>query len=339
MKRSQITGAGLVLLVAGLANSLPAMAADGSTKVDGRIYADFSVLSTDGNSAGDGYGVDVKRFYVGVTHKFDDTYSANVTTDFVKDTAFGKSLVYIKKAYFQINLNPMATLRLGSADLPWIPYVEGVYGLRYIENTITDWSKFGTSADWGVHLLGKNDMVDYQISVVNGKGYGDPTRSKSMDFSARVGFHPVQGLTLAVGARSGKLGEDTELTPTVNTATRLDVLATYKMGPAAVGVEYFSAKNFTKTAVSTGPEDKADGVSVFGSFAVNDTGKIFARVDTLKPSKDLDPTMKRTYYNLGYAYTPMHNVDLAFVYKNHKDEVAGTSVKSNEVGLWVRAKF
>ena len=338
MKRSQITGAGLVLLAAGLANSLPAMA-DGSTKVSGKLYTDFSVLSTDGNSAGDGYGVDVKRFYFGADHKFDDQWSANITTDFTEDKTVGKTQVYIKKAYFQVKLNDMATLRMGSADLPWIPYVEGIYGLRYIENTLTDWTKFGTSADWGLHLLGKNEMVDYQISVVNGKGYGDPSRSKSMDFSARVGFHPVDGLTLAIGARSGKLGQDTELTPTVNTATRLDLLAAYKTGPFAVGVEYFNAKNFTKAAVSTGPEDKADGVSVFGSYEVNEGGKVFARFDTLKPSKDLNPTMKRTYFNLGYAWAPRKNVDLAFVYKNHKDEVLGTSVKSNEFGLWAQVKF
>ena len=32
--------------------------------------------------------------------------------------------------------------------------MEGVYGYRYVENTLVDRIKFGNSADWGVHVLG-----------------------------------------------------------------------------------------------------------------------------------------------------------------------------------------
>ena len=338
MRKSQITGAGLVLLIAGLGGSASALAA-GETTVGGKLYTDFSSISSDPDSANDGIGVDVKRFYFGANHKFDDTWQANITTDFTKDSSVGKTQVYIKKAYFQVKLADMATLRMGSADLPWIPYAEGVYGLRYVENTLIDRTHFGTSADWGLHLMGKNEMVDYQVSLVNGRGYGDFTRSKSMDISGRVGFHPVEGLTLALGGRSGKLGQDTQTGTTANTATRFDLLAAYKTGPVDVGVEYFSAKNFTAAAVLTGPEDKADGVSVFGSFKVSDEGKVFARYDEVKPSKDLSPTKKDKYFNIGYAFSPIKHVDFAVVYKNHKVDMSGSSTKSNEFGLWAQVAF
>lgn len=337
MKKSQLTGAGLALLIAGFGGSAPARA--GETTVGGKLYTDFTRLSSNPDSSSDGYGVDVKRFYFGANHKFDDTWSANITTDFIRDPTIGKTQVYIKKAYFQVRLADMATLRMGSADLPWVPYVEGVYGLRYVENTLIDRTHFGTSADWGFHLLGKNSLLDYQISIVNGRGYGDYTRSKSVDFSGRIGLHPIMGVTLAFGARTGKLGQDTQTNSTANTASRLDFLAAYKTGPVDVGLEYFSARNYTQAAVLNGPEDKADGVSVFGSYQVTDNGKVFARYDSVKPSKDVDPARKDEYFNVGYQFVPRKNVDLAVVYKNHEVDDLGTSTRSNEFGLWAQVKF
>ena len=59
--------------------------ADSDTTVGGRMYADFSNISQDKNGTNtdlDGTGIDVKRFYIIIDHKFDDMWSANITTDF-----------------------------------------------------------------------------------------------------------------------------------------------------------------------------------------------------------------------------------------------------------------
>ena len=99
---------------------------------------------------------ELKRFYIGVDHKFNDVFSANLTTDFRYNTngTSNDVLVYVKKAYLQAKLIPAFTVRVGAADLPWVPFVEGVYGYRFVENTLIDRTKFGTSSDWGVHVLG-----------------------------------------------------------------------------------------------------------------------------------------------------------------------------------------
>ncbi len=62
----------------------------------------------------------------------------------------------MKNAYLQIrSRDPKAFwVRLGEADMPWVPYVEDVYGHRYVENVLVDRLKFGTSADWGLHAGG-----------------------------------------------------------------------------------------------------------------------------------------------------------------------------------------
>ncbi len=147
-----------------------------NTKISGRMYYDITNIDNkaDGvKGAQDGFNFDIKRFYLGVDHQFDDVFSANLTTDFTYDGTTKASQLYIKKAYLQAKLNDAFTFRLGSTDLPWVPFMEDLYGYRYVENTLIDRTKFGTSADWGVHLLGKfaDGLIGYQISAINGAGY------------------------------------------------------------------------------------------------------------------------------------------------------------------------
>jgi len=52
-----------------------------------------------------GTGIDVKVFYVGVSHKFDDIWSVNVTTDFNYVSNDSETQVFIKKAYLQATLS------------------------------------------------------------------------------------------------------------------------------------------------------------------------------------------------------------------------------------------
>ena len=93
--------------------------------------------------------------------------------------------------------------------MPWIPFDEGLYDHRYVENTLIDRLHFGNSADWGTHIGG--DLLDktlsYAASVVNGNGYKNPTRSKSMDVEARISLSAIAGLDLrASAATAASLG-------------------------------------------------------------------------------------------------------------------------------------
>ncbi|HEY3571085.1 MAG TPA: carbohydrate porin [Thermoanaerobaculia bacterium] len=315
-----------------------------------RVYADATSKSnkddfTGIKSSDSGEGVDVKRTYVSVTSQFDKVWSANFTSD-IGDQGAKRYDVFVKKAYIEAKANPMATFRLGSADTPWIPYVEGLYGLRYIENVITDALSFGTSADWGFHLLGNSPLVQYQVSAVNGRGYSNPTRSKSVDFEGRLSVTPVKGLNLAVGGYSGKRGLDTDTVPAKHTATREDALVFYNNDHFRIGGEWFEAKNWNNVASIL--TDKSDGYSVWGQFNFNPTWAIFGRYDESKPSKDLKPNLKFTYYNAGFQWTVNKAFAASLVYK-YGDVGGGTLGTSNgtigstnpnfkgkysEIGVW-----
>src|SRR5487761_107468 len=368
--------------------------------IGGKIYADLTNIKQQNNgtdTSNSGTGVDVKRFYIIINEKFDDMWSAKLESDATFNsvtastcTGSGATLkcstgttnqqvdVYMKNAYLQMTLDPAFWVKLGEADMPWVPFVEGVYNHRYVENTLIDRLKFGTSADWGLaiggDLLGKT--LSYQISAVNGNGYKNPTRSKTMDVEGRVSYVPIKGLTFAIGGYAGKLGQDkyantvtvagVSVPQTYRTASRVDALAAYVGNGLRVGVEYFSANDWTNgisgandvpeltSSGKANPSDKADGTSVFASYDFTPMWGVFGRWDQAKLSKDLASGLKDQYFDAGLESHPIKNVDVAFVYKHEKMDggPAGASFsttngaaiseadgKYDEVGIWTQVSF
>lgn len=315
------------------------------TQLNGKMFFDLTNVSQKSNGAktnASGTGFDVKRFYLSVSHKFDDVWSANLTTDFQYVSKLDSAAdIYVKKVYLQGKFSDAFIARAGSADMPWIPFAENYYGFRYVENTLTDRLKYGTSADWGLHAFGDvaGKRANYAVSVVNGAGYKNPSRSKGMDIEGRVGFVPVDGMVVAVGAYSGTLGKETNNVNALHTATRGDVMVAYAGKAFRIGGEYFQATNWGN--VLTAASDKADGYSLWGSFGFGASGvTAFARYDQANLSKSLDPSLKDTYYNFGVEFPIRKGVKLAAVYKNdHQKNNTTVDLKTQEVGVWGEVAF
>lgn len=323
-----------------------------NTSLSGKMYVDFTNISQKNSDTGktnaSGTGVDVKRFYLSVDHKFDDIWSANLTTDFNYASNIGQTSLFVKKAYVQGKFNQAAVLRIGSADMPWIPFVENYYGFRYVENTLTDRLHYANSADWGLHLagdIGANKSLNYAVSVVNGNGYKNPSRSSGVDAEGRVAFVPFEGMVIAAGAYTGHRGMDLQNTSAMHTAQRGDLMVAYASKAFRVGAEYFTAKDWNN--VLSPLADKADGYSFWGSVAVADKIDLFARYDAAKLSKNLDPKAKDTYYNAGVAYQVTKGFQMALVYKHEKGDKSVTApipahvqnVKTDEIGVFGEVKF
>lgn len=315
-----------------LAAAKPKPGWESSTTVSGRMYYDLTDIQQKKDGAkvpATGASLDIKRFYIGVDHKFSDTYSANVTTDVAYVAADGLTQVYLKKAYLQAKYSDALTVRLGASDLPWVPFAEEVYGYRFVENTVADKDKFATSADWGAHALGKLGKVSYAVSLVNGAGYKNPTRSKDMDIEARVST-AFDGVTLGAGVYSGKLGKAVQNVATYHTANRVNLIAAYGNAKFKVGAEYFAAENWAN--VTTVASDKSDGVSVFGNFNFTPQISAFGRYDSVKPSKTINPQEKEGYFNLGLNYEPAKTVDFALVYKRDAVDNGSLATSNGTIG-------
>ena len=333
--------------------ALPAaLKALANTSISGRMYFNASHVThtVNGIKTGNpdnGGGFAIKRLYLGVDHKFDDVFSASLVMDAdnpvptTSGSIAGRGF-FIKKAYLQAKIRPELVVRLGATDLPWIPYVEGIYGYRHIESVLVDRTRFGTSSDWGAHLSGDlaGGVISYQLSAVDGAGYRDPHFSRTIDFEGRLSAK-YKGFNLAVGGYAGKLGRNVVATAgapvALRTYHRFDALAAYqgKAGamPFTLGVEYLYAKN--KAFNTTGPiaqsaiEDAAEGYSGFASISPISRWSVFGKYENLKPSKDLHPSFKEHYVNLGLQWSPASIVDLALVYK--RDQATGGALSTSDL--------
>ena len=303
----------------------------GQTTVGGRIFADVSGIQNFSNNvrqSDSGVDYDIKRFYVIIDHKFDDIWSANMTTDFIYDSTTKATQLFIKKAYLQAHLNDALNFRAGASDLPWVPFVEGLNGYRYVEKMMLDRDNFGTTTDWGLHMFGSlaNNIIGYQVSVVDGNGFkipaiGTANRTDSVDVEGRLSAS-YHGFTAAVGGYEGKLGKDvvnqtSPFTPTsFRTADRFDALVAYTDSRIRLGGEYFWAHNWNDVA-QPNPNliNNSRGFSGFGSFNFTPKIAIFGRYDFVQPFYKTNPNAKENYFNVGVSYKPIKPLDFALVYK------------------------
>ena len=332
-----------------------------NTTVSGRMYYDFTNLSTKTNGvesgANNGTGFDITRFYTSVDHKFTDIFSGDITTDFQYNTTLGATELYLKKAYLDANFDPAFDVKAGATDMPWIPYVENIYGNRFVEKTMVDKQKFGTSSDWGLHAAGTfgkasdGNTISYQVSMVNGNGYKNPTRSKTMDVETRLSAVLAYQWNFAVGTYSGDLGQNVfgSATPPKQKASRFDALAAWVGDQGRIGAEYFSAKNDTAALVDSSTPDKESGTSIFGTYRFNHDYSVFANTQNVKPSDIVAVGKTKTddYYNVGATYSAFKNVDFSLVLKHDTLDVYKTvgaaptfnKTVSNEVGIFAQFRY
>jgi outer membrane murein-binding lipoprotein Lpp len=292
------------------------------TKISGRMYYNLTNVDNTHNGFDDaknGFSFDFKRFYISVDHKFNDMFSADLTTDANYKSQTGEVEVFVKKAYLQAKIADELTVRIGATDMPWIPFAEGAYGYRHIEQTVVDRTKFGASSDWGVHFMGDlmGKTLGYQISVVNGNGYRNPTRADGMDVEGRINLN-ISDFTVAVGGYYGQLGA-VHGTTTFNDATRLNALIAYKKDGLRAGFEYFVANDY---AFVTAPgSSKGEGYSAFASYEFDPLWSVFGKYENVTPYDEYSTSIARenfenTYYNVGIQYSPTKIVDFALVYKH-----------------------
>ena len=396
---------GLVLL--GCGSPLVALAdvqVTPDTTIGSVMFFDFSHISDQQNGtdvAPTGTGFDVKRFYLSFDHRFNNIWSANLTTDAqyisspsvtVPTTLPAKatttsttnsgavSEVFIKKLYLQGKFNDGFFLSAGSNNMPWAALAEGLYAYRWVEKTTEDRQGFLNTADWGLHATGtfSDTGIKYAVSVVNGNGFKNPSRSKYVDFEGQVNYTAPIGVTVGVGGYSGHLGQINAANENYprNNATRFNAIIGYQFAGLRVGGEYFTAKNYKTVntaaagvygtsavvaATPTGvvPSDKASGGSVWASYAFLEQYSVFARYDDTELSKDVLSRLKDKYFNIGVGYKPLKQLDVALVYKYEKVDnglttVSGadangsysiggvnssTSGKFSEVGAYLAYKF
>lgn len=191
---------GLLLVVAGvflLASPLFA----GDTKADGEVHAYWNLhLNDQGKVIGDPGKVksysefNISRAYIGLTHEFNDKYSAKVTADIYNTTDGNEWDFRALYAYLQINkLMPYFDGRFGLQGLVWSDRVDQVWGLRYVDLASMEKLGYLSYADFGASLYGTcpGGYGELVLQVFNGGGYMQSEVNKYKNMVVFATFTPL----------------------------------------------------------------------------------------------------------------------------------------------------
>ena len=334
----------LLAAIAGGANAADDLPV-GGTHVGTTLFLDATHIDQSTHdrhdSAASGNGVDLKRLYVILDHRFSEVWSAHLLTDINWQRHQDPTDLWVKYAYLEGAFSRAFVLRMGAAPTPWIPLANHWYGYRYVEKDVVARAKAGTSADWGIHTLGSlgaNRNIDYAVSVITGAGFKKPRLGNGPDVEASVAWHPVKQMVVALGGYEGTLAQDVDGLASLHTARRADAMVAWADARWRFGGEYFHARDWNRVTSPKG--DTSHGWSVWGSVHLSPKIALFARHDRTAPSADLDPERHDRYSNLGIEWHAEKWLRLAAVYKRERLLVSDTDLKTaNEVGVWSQVSF
>ncbi len=171
-------------------------------KPGGVIFARYQYDLTDGADGANAFAVD--RVYLRTDVKMSERFAARITLDAdrMKPLELGdgtsatfdtKYRVFVKHAYLAVkDLGPLE-LRAGMIDTPFTPYYDNFTGNRYIVKSFADNAGLLDTADLGVALLGDHGdgLVDWNLSLLNGEGYGKVEVDAGKSVQARVTVDPL----------------------------------------------------------------------------------------------------------------------------------------------------
>jgi len=370
----------MIAAVAMLAFSAPAFAGgitvaekgESKLKLESVFYLNtkFTKKENQGGTTDETWGLAVDRAYLTAKYYFNDDWMMRITTDVHLDTNLnGKNNnIFLKYAYVEGKLlGKAAVLRLGQSHTPWIDYEEHLWAHRYASKTFVDYKGFDASSDLGIGLKGElaDGLVKYWVTETAGAGYSHPGMHKdavtgqyapgvkAFDLDSRIGFYPIEGLTLDFQFRDGYKGTkyfdaaNNQTTPGTK-HTLYQIMATYGMGHdfrvAAIYLNEKSDRKADALNAITAREDKTNGYALWGWARFAGNLGAFGRYeyDKLKETgKTIDPKTNR--YQLGLEYFPVKNIAFSLVYDYSKTKDAGFTAgnfnKNTTFGLYSQVKF
>jgi len=298
-------------VVAQAAPATPAPAPGPQVTVSGLGYAQYLYQLKDSAGAGNQNQFSVQRAYITGIGKFGGGVMTRITLDITPSGAAGPQAVRLKYAYAAWTPGKsVLTYKLGMIHTPWLDWEEALWDYRMQGTMAIERNGYLTSSDFGVGIdgKGKDDVVNGQLTVVNGEGYSGGTGDKRKDVQGRLSVRVLKtddnsrvgGLRVTgyfgIGKYTG--GGD---------RNRYIGLVSYRSKMLTLAAEYASTKD---TVSPAGGGNNATG-SVISAYGVIHAPKspvsVIARVDIADPNTDTGNN-KQTRYIAGISYQVSPNL-------------------------------
>ncbi len=279
MTHSEFKRVTLLCLALWIASMLPAagqVSVGDKGTLGGLLFGDYYWIAQNHDAELEGNnGFWFRRIYLTYDHKISESFSGrlrlemNSEGDFTTDSSLNP---VVNDAYLQWT-NEQHTVIAGIAPTPTWELTDEIWGYRSVEKSALDLYGFGSSRDFGLSLKGSfagAEQLSYHFMFANGSGDGTE-------------LNQGKKLMLALGYN---LSEQWVVEGYVDWDDRPGNQDTYTaQGVVGYQSEAFNAGalyayQFRKNTEFSG-DMNLDLVSVFANARLNETLKIFARVDHL----------------------------------------------------------
>lgn len=277
----------------------------------GLVFANFHTGLNQGNNPA---GFEVRRAYLGYQFNLNKGFSTKIELDIgspndISSFSLLRRFAYFKNVYLQYAKGKF-NFKFGIIPVQEFKLQEKIWGHRYIAKTILDGHKMAFTADLGASANYKvNDMVEIDLTVMNGEGYSRLQADESFKIGAGVTLHPWKGLVVR-GYADGITKTVTQMLVVTFVGYRINE----KM---SAGVEYDMMDNFRFI-----DGYRRNAFSAYASWDFTEKFQLFARFDNIVsdvPEMEDDlPVFDQDGTGLiaGIQYTPIPKVKLALDYQD-----------------------
>src|SRR5205809_6694771 len=274
--------------------------------VGGVVYGQFLYQLKGSLGAGHQNNFSVQRSYFNVIGRFAGGVQTRVTAD-LQPAAAGNQMLRLKYAFAAWNpTGSVLTYKLGLLHTPLLDWEEALWDYRMQGSMALDRNGYATAADFGAGIDGKwkDDLVNGQLTVVNGEGYSGGTGDKRKDVQARVSVRlldtddnsRVGGLRITGYAGLGKYngGGDRD---------RFLGMLSYRTKEFTLAGEFASTKDTVPAAAANVTGRVMSGFGVY--HIPKSSAALIARVDVLDPNTSASGDRQtRIIGGLSYQVSP-----------------------------------
>jgi hypothetical protein len=269
------------------------------------IFSNFNSSTSDGTTASE---FDLKRVYLGYQIQLSENLLGKVVFD-VGDPGVGslQMTAYVKNASINYSKDQLSA-SFGMISTTQFKVQEKFWGKRYIEKSVQDFSKMGSSADLGFSAKYEfNNLLSADLIVINGEGYKTMQSDEYLKTGLGISLNPINKLT--VRGYYEFMGQD-------ETQTTFSGFIGYTEKNWSLGAEYDVQNNVDYTA------DKSfTNTSVFTNISLSDPLNIFARYDLISSNTLTDEAAAWNLSNdgaqviAGIEYSPVKGLKIAPNYR------------------------
>ncbi len=275
-----------------------------------KVYSDFykGLRKDDPGTA-----MEIKRVYLGYKTDINEYFSAEAKLDIgspedQSQYSLNRRYAYFKTAELKYQKDNLI-LHMGLFGMLQFKAQEKAWGYRYLYKSFMDEHKIGPSADIGFGTEYKfNDYFKADIVISNGEGYSNLQSDDSYKTAAGVSFYPRNNTII-------RFYYDFMNKEVIQST--IAGFISYQTDDFRLSYEYIKVinRNF-----NIGRD--LDGMSVYGTYVLNDKWEIFGRYDHLTSGLDPETEVPWNILNDGSAvitgvqYKIHTNINLSLNYRD-----------------------